>query len=324
MRYLVGYVADDTGLDALALAGMLARADQNVELVLCSVLPREGAVPARGAPAAGFTGILYQQAEQWLTQARARLPGLTVEPMIRVAASPALGLAQAVEEVAASMLVVGSARGGLLRRLAVGSVNDHLLHSSPVPLAVAPLGFGPPDGRSLQRVSCGFLDRPGDIVTVLAARQLARRNHLGIRLVTVIVGGRKSFPPVAGVDEDRVREDREQTVWAAERAQGVLPEDRLVETTVTQADDLESALGKVEWLDGEVLFLGSSRLGPPARVSLGATGSAILRSSPVPVVALPRGADVSLETTTEISEPLGRSRRHSGTGNLSESERHGR
>jgi Universal stress protein family len=40
--------------------------------------------------------------------------------------------------------------------------------------------------------------------------------------------------------------------------------------------------------------VGSSRLGPVKRVCLGSNSTKIVRSSPVPVVVIPRGADVHL------------------------------
>jgi len=73
-----------------------------------------------------------------------------------------------------------------------------------------------------------------------------------------------------------------------------------VDRVVASGADLESALAGIDWLEGEVLFRGSSRLGEPARVYLSPSATAILRSAPVAVVAIPRGADVSLETTTEM------------------------
>jgi nucleotide-binding universal stress UspA family protein len=315
VRYLVGYVADGPGRSALALAGMLAGADERAEIVLCHVLPETTDLPAaRGAPATGYGQILHQQAEQWLAEGREQLPGTDVQTLVRTAPSPAAGLAGTVDEVRAQMVVVGSARHGLLRRLTVGSVAERLLHSSAVPVAVAPLGFEPSEGTSLRRVSCGFLDRPGDTATVLAARQLARRNALPIRLVTVVVADGHGFSPFGRTDEEQQAQRRAQTVWAADRAAGALPDDVTVETVVASGDDLESALAGIDWLEGEVLVLGSSRLGEPACVFLSPTATAILGSAPVAVVAIPRGADVSLETTTEMPVPAGGERGRSAPG----------
>jgi nucleotide-binding universal stress UspA family protein len=50
------------------------------------------------------------------------------------------------------------------------------------------------------------------------------------------------------------------------------------------------ALDDVEWADGDVLVVGSSSLGPVARVFLGSRSAKIVRHSPVPVVVVPRRA----------------------------------
>jgi hypothetical protein len=57
----------------------------------------------------------------------------------------------------------------------------------------------------------------------------------------------------------------------------------------------EKALDSLSWEEGEVLVVGSSRLGPVARVFLGSRTTKIVRSSPVPVLVIPRGADVRLQ-----------------------------
>jgi nucleotide-binding universal stress UspA family protein len=45
----------------------------------------------------------------------------------------------------------------------------------------------------------------------------------------------------------------------------------------------------VDWADGDVLVVGSSSVGPVARVFLGSRASKIVRHSPVPVVVVPSG-----------------------------------
>jgi nucleotide-binding universal stress UspA family protein len=47
--------------------------------------------------------------------------------------------------------------------------------------------------------------------------------------------------------------------------------------------------------------VGSSRLGPVARVFLGSNSTKIIRSSPVPILVIPRGADVHLEDAAPTS-----------------------
>ena len=46
--------------------------------------------------------------------------------------------------------------------------------------------------------------------------------------------------------------------------------------------------------DGDVLVVGSSAIGPVARVFLGSRATKIVQHSPVPVVVVPRGAAAEL------------------------------
>jgi nucleotide-binding universal stress UspA family protein len=54
--------------------------------------------------------------------------------------------------------------------------------------------------------------------------------------------------------------------------------------------DWGEALRAVDWKRAEALLVGSSSLGPIARVSLGSHAVKIVRHSPVPVVVVPRRA----------------------------------
>lgn len=49
----------------------------------------------------------------------------------------------------------------------------------------------------------------------------------------------------------------------------------------------EEVLGKVSWVDGEILALGTSPGGDIRRVFLGSRSTKIIRNSPVPVLVLP-------------------------------------
>jgi nucleotide-binding universal stress UspA family protein len=93
---------------------------------------------------------------------------------------------------------------------------------------------------------------------------------------------------------------RAQALEAQEKALATLPDDVVVEASVVSGRDWEDALDSLAWDEGEVLVVGSSRLGPVARVFLGSNSTKLIRSSPVPVLVIPRGADVHLEDTASI------------------------
>jgi nucleotide-binding universal stress UspA family protein len=60
-----------------------------------------------------------------------------------------------------------------------------------------------------------------------------------------------------------------------------------VDLRVVTGNGWDQALDAADWLDGEVLALGTSPQGPIARVFLGSKGTKIVRHSPVPVLVLP-------------------------------------
>jgi nucleotide-binding universal stress UspA family protein len=75
-----------------------------------------------------------------------------------------------------------------------------------------------------------------------------------------------------------------------------------VEAGVVSGRDWEDALDSLPWEEGEVLVVGSSRLGPVVRVFLGSSSTKIVRSLPVPILVILRGADVHLEESAPTSE----------------------
>ena len=76
-----------------------------------------------------------------------------------------------------------------------------------------------------------------------------------------------------------------------------------IETVVGRGESWGEAVDDVEWEPGDVLVVGSSSVGPIARVFLGSRATKIIQHSPVPVVLVPRGraaelADEALQPTS--------------------------
>jgi len=64
------------------------------------------------------------------------------------------------------------------------------------------------------------------------------------------------------------------------------------EGAIVEGDSWEEALDALGWEEAEVLVVGSGRHGLAHRLFLGGHANKIVRSSPVPVVAAPGGADL--------------------------------
>ena len=102
-----------------------------------------------------------------------------------------------------------------------------------------------------------------------------------MRVLTLAV--RPRAPIEAGVGPVRRGRDRRPVDRRRRRALGDGHE-----LVVGRGETWEQALEDVEWADGDVLVVGSSSVGPLARVFLGSRAAKIVRHSPVPVVVVPR------------------------------------
>ena len=301
MRYLVALTALG-GQDALGLGRMLARTG-DVDLTVCIVIPQTWDYPSPARVDAEYAEFLNRYAEEAIAEAREFL-GDTVRAEYTSTSAPSAteGLIATAMERDAALVVLGSARHGPLGRFAAGGITKEMLHTSPVPVALAPRGYRPSSAAQLGRVTCAFSGSTQSRSAFDAAVQLGRSHRVPVRLTTFVVHDRQMYPSQVGYDaEAMVAEQwRAQATEAQERALSTLPEDVEVEASVVSGRDWEEALDSLLWEEGEVLVVGSSRLGPVARVFLGSNSTKIVRSSPVPVLVIPRGADVHLEEPGSI------------------------
>ena len=227
------------------------------------------------------------------------------------ARSAPAGLLQLAEEYEANMVVLGSSSAGLFGHVALGSVTDRLVHSSPVSIALATRGFRCKPGSKVARATGGLRrvrrrrrPRPG---CGQSRRQCRRR--VPDRFVRRLVDGRRtrrrSAParrtPCSQSGPRRWRRWRTRHLHTVEEL-SELP--RKVETAIGRGETWAEALDDIGWEQGDVLVVGSSGIGPVAQVFLGSRATKILRHSPVPVVVVPRAVRRSwrmheIDQTTE-------------------------
>jgi nucleotide-binding universal stress UspA family protein len=276
---------------------MLARSADD-DLVLCAVVP--GAWPPSPAKVdAEYQAELGSVAEDVLAQARGRLPeDIKVTTEVHHARSTPAGLLEVAEKHAASLIVAGSASAGGAGYVTLGSATGRLLHSSPVPVALAPRGFrARPDAR-VRRVTAAFGGSQDDLV--VAAAGVAARVGAALRLVSFAVRPRAPYTVAVGREADdsmvaewvqQIQESQRAALAEVEDLPSVPPD---CEAVVGRGETWDEALEDVEWEDGDVLVVGSSSIGPIARVFLGSRSSKIVQHSPVPVVVVPRGRAAEL------------------------------
>lgn len=299
MTMLVGIAPDGRGRAALHLAGMLARSGGD-DVLLCAVVPQPWP-PSPARVDAEYRGYLDRTASEALEQAQARLPGdVTATSVVHHARSAPAGLVEAAEQHDARLIVVGSSSAGLFGHVSLGSVSDRLLHSSPIPVALTPRGHRCKPDLRVARVTAAFGGSEGGDDLVVAAAGVAAQASASLRVASFAV---RSRPPyTSGIGREAENAMFEQWVHEIEAA-GRAALDRVhrldaapheVETVVGRGETWEEALEDIEWRADDVLVVGSSAVGPIARVFLGARASKIVRHSPVPVVVVPRARAAEL------------------------------
>lgn len=284
MHLTVGYLATPTGDDGIALASALAKTfDATVDVLLVVREELPDGHPGR----AEYQKLLIDRGEQWVAKAVAALAedGVTAASTVTVGESFAESLIQFAEEKRSDLIVVGGARDGFFGRHTIGPVTGALLHSSPIPVALAPRGYAEDPDEAITAVTAAVPTKPGDDNPLPFAITLASAAGLPIRMLSLV-----SAENLA--EAGSAKEVRQLQVAAAEEnlvvAARALPDSPEIESLVADGVTLESALKKLNWDDGALLVVGSSRFAAPRRLFLGSTAARILAGVDVPVVVVPR------------------------------------
>lgn len=305
MTMIVGYAPEERGKAALHLAGMLARSSGD-DLVVGSVVPAPW-VPGMARIDAEYQAYLDGTADEALEVARGNLPDDVPARFVRHSARSApAGLLELAKQYDANTIVLGSSSAGMFGHIALGSVTDRLLHSSPVAIALSPRGMRRRPDTVVSRVTAAYggSEEAADTLVIAAAR-MAARVHAAVRIASFAVWSRPAYTTQLGTDsEDLVLEewtsDLERDVHAAlEQVEELADAPHKVEAVVGQGTTWGDAIEDVAWDTGDVLVIGSSRRGPASRVFLGSRAAKIVRNSPVPVVVVPREQVEELAQGTE-------------------------
>ena len=233
MRLVVGYLATPGGADAVALGARLART-LGAELELCIVLPPDSAATAR-VSVGGYDELLAEQAEKWLSEA-AVPEDVVARSHVSFAESFADGLIQEIARLEADAIVVGGSGGGLVGPYSLGSVVNELLHSSPVPVAVAPRGTRNSDVTRVREVTCAIGERQGADLLLRTAVRFSKAAGTPLRLASLVALD-PTFGSLRG-DGEAVRERAlAHAHHTVETAKEALPEDITVTSTIVDGSE---------------------------------------------------------------------------------------
>lgn len=284
MHLTVGYLATPTGDDGVALAGALAKtfgATVDVVLVVREEFP--DGHPGR----AEYQQLLVRKGEEWVAKAVSTLAavGVSSNSTVLVGESFAESLVGFAERKSSDLIVVGGARDGFFGGHTIGPVTGALLHSSPIPVALAPRGYADDPDDSIASVTAAIPTKAGDDNPLPFALTLASAAGLGIRMLSLVSAENLT-------EASSARELRQLQVSAAEAnlvaAARAVPDAPEIESLVADGTTVESALKKLNWGDGDLLVVGSSRFAVPRRIFLGSTAARILAGVDVPVIVVPK------------------------------------
>lgn len=289
MRYIIGYAPNQHGEDAIALASSLA-STQDAELRIVHVL---------GKPAPADAAFLEERAVQetragWageqLSEALLLVPdAVPATAEVVYADSVAEGLIDAARDADGALIIVSAARNGPLKRFTIGSVANALLHASPVPVALVPSGYERPS--RITRMTAAIGSRQGARTLLDVAVEAAARRRVPLRLVSLIA-----------LDFDEAT-DGEFALKAARTHARTVLDDAVasvgtrteVTATVAEGSTIEQAVEKLQWNEGEIAIIGSSRLAEHRKIFMGSTANKLLRALPIPLIVVPRVLDEAAE-----------------------------
>ena len=135
-------------------------------------------------------------------------------------------------------------------------------------------------------MTCAIGERQGADLLLDTAVRASKASGTPLRLVSLV-----ALDPMYGSlrgDEDAARERALAHAFETLDIAKALPEGFPVTATIVDGPTVEEAVKKLEWHDGDLIMVGSSRLSAPRRLFLGSTAAKMLRVLEVPMVVVPR------------------------------------
>ena len=156
-----------------------------------------------------------------------------------------------VDQHGADLVVVGSSSSGLLGRIALGSVTERLVHTSKVPVALAPRGY-PSSPVPLQRLTVAYGGAADAVGLIATSAELAKQWKVRLRIASFTV------PPLTmfGGSIERSAEELVVQQWTSKtmdaavkqlneaRAEVSIPD---VDVVIGTGTDWREAVDNIAW-----------------------------------------------------------------------------
>jgi nucleotide-binding universal stress UspA family protein len=295
-KILVGYDGSERSEDALALARILAGLDGGHVIATCVYWDR----PLAAGIAHGGPDAIPEDAEL----AQRTLPerfGSSIEVRSIADVSASRALHELAETEGADLVVVGSTGRGKVGQTLLGTTAERLLHGSPCPVAVAPLGYRDTAPERLKRVGAAYCADPEGLLAVDAAHAIAR-----LASAELVVIGAYDGPSFARIRygelgaSELVVNPRESALGDLDEAVACLTDGVAVEAHLVDGLPADVLIERAATLD--LLVMGSRAYGPLAHVLLGGVSHDVLLRCPSPVLVVPRGAVAPAGRRTRTAE----------------------
>jgi nucleotide-binding universal stress UspA family protein len=295
---LVGLSPDDSARDQLALAGLLA--DTLQATVTCAyVQPPRVDTTRHGGVDAEWVAYLQQEADDVFLGATSCFTSTWPRVDFRTRAiderSVSRGLRKIGAELGCDAIVIGPGSHGGAGHIGLGSVAHNLLHTSVVPVFLAPKGFASRATASIDRLVIGFRDTTESHRVAERALDYAQRLNAKAELLTLVLRSTKISGARIGRDPEAmimaaVVEQEEEALSAFIQQHPAIFGTGLVSSVVIQGDSATDAMSKYAWHPGDLFVLASSATETLNRVFLGSNTHTLLRACTMPAVVVPRGS----------------------------------
>jgi nucleotide-binding universal stress UspA family protein len=291
MTIIAGFSSSRQGSAPLNLAAQFARTTG--EKIIAAVVVERALPPGVDPIEDEYRGFLASRASASLERVVGQLRGdLDITVAIHHSTSIPNGLMELAAQHSADVVVVGSSSSGLLGRVTLGSVTERLVHTSKVPVALAPRGY-PSSPVPVQRLTAAYGGGADAVGLIATSVERATRWKVRLRIASFTV------PPLTmfGGSIERSAEELVVQQWANKTMDAAVQQLNDARATVSIPDvdvvigtgtDWREAVDDIAWESGDLLLLGSGAAGPMAQVFLGTAAAKILRHAPVPVMILPR------------------------------------
>ena len=291
MTIIAGFSSSRQGSAPINLAKQIA--DTTGEKVIAAAVVERALPPGVDPIEDEYRGFLASRASASLERVVEQVRGdLDITVTVHHSTSIPNGLMELADQHSADVVVVGSSSSGLLGRVTLGSVTDRLVHTSQVPVALAPRGY-PSSPVPIQRLTAGYGGAADAVGLIAASAERAQQWKVRLRIASFTV---PPFTLFAGsiehsAEELVVQQWISRTMDAAvkqlgdARATVSIPD---VDVVIGTGTGWREAVDDIAWESGDLLLLGSGAAGPMAHVFLGTAAAKILRHAPVPVMIVPR------------------------------------